>query len=511
MAVAELVRSAAHAVAALFSSPKHEAYDANEEFDSPPIRARYDAAQTTDEYKNYWAATDALSADAGNSKSVRQKLVQRSRYEIDNNAYVDSMAQTHANYVNGIAGPSLRMQTASKPFNQMVEREFKKWCKAIKLRRKLWAMSHAKVSDGETFGMLRSNPNVKHPVKLDLVVLETEQCTTPFLPYGEAGYIDGVKFDEYGDPQWYDILPFHPGSEWYHSQWQADAVPARFILHWFAMRRGGQHRGVPEFKSSLNVGASSRRWREATLAASETAAQIAVLLTTNMPPNEEADQVAPFSSVEFRKRMMTTAPMGWQAGQMKAEHPNATYEAFHRAQVSEQGRSKNMPHNLAAGDSSNHNFASGKLDFTPYYMQTGVEREDANDMLLDPLFELWFEEAALRFGWVQIPGQTPDHTWDWPANPVADEQAKASANETRLKTAQVTISQLYSEDGEDFEDVLPVMASDYGVSEDEMRVIIRTSIFNDKGALASMEQAKNAAESLANQPSKDTQGAVTSA
>ncbi len=475
-----------------------------------PIHARYDSAQNTDEFKNYWANADVLSSDAANSKGVRSKLVSRSRYEVDNNGYTDGMVQTHANYLVGF-GPKLRMKTRVKGFNQMVEAEWQRWAKAVKLRRKLWAMAHAKVQDGEGFAQLTSNPNVKHPVKLDLVLLETEQCTTPYLPYGEKGYIDGIRFDQYGDPLWYDILPYHPGGDWYHVQLQADPIPAKYILHWFALRRAGQHRGVPEFKSSMNVGASSRRWREATVAAAEAAADIAVLLKTNMPANDEADAVAPFSSVEFRKRMMTSLPMGWDAGQMKSEHPNATYEAFHRAQVSEQGRPKVMPHNLAAGDSSNHNFASGKLDFTPYYKQCDTEREDANDTTLTPLFETWYEEAALRFGWIQIPGQTPDHGWDWPAYPVADEEAKANANKTKLSTGQMTLSTLFSEDGEDLDDQLPQMAADYGLSESEMRATLRNAIFNDKGALASMAQAENASASMDNQPAKDTQGAVASA
>lgn len=162
---------------------------------------------------------------------------------------------------------------------------------------------------------------------------------------------------------------------------------------------------------------------------------------------------------------------------MKAEHPNATYEAFHRAQISEQGRSKNMPHNLAAGDSSNHNFASGKLDFTPYYMQIDVERADGNDLVLDPLFELWFEEAALRFGWVQIEGRVPAHTWDWPSHPVADEKAKAAANETKLRSGQVTRTALYAEDGKDLEDELAVMAKENGITVDEMRAVLLRQTF----------------------------------
>lgn len=460
--------------------------------DATPIRATYDAAQTTDDHKNYWAAADSYDADAANSIQVRKTLRNRSRYEVGNNSYVDGMAQTHANYVVGV-GPTLRMLTRSTGFNSMVELEFSRWARAIMLRRKLWTMAHAKLSDGESFAIAKSNPGVRHQVKLDIGLIEAEQCTTPHLPYGTEGYIDGIRFDSFGNPEWYDILPYHPGGLFYAMNPEPDPVPASYVMHWYALRRPGQHRGLPELTSSLNVGAGSRRWRESTQAAAETAADIAVLLETQMSPDNGADIASPFSTIEFQKRMMTALPMGWHGGQMKAEHPNATYEAFHRAQVSEQGRSKNMPHNLAAGDSSDHNFASGKLDFQPYYMQVDGERLDGDDLVLDPLFRLWFEEAALRFGWVNVDGQTPAHTWDWPSHPVADEKAKASANEIRLRTGQATLSTVYSEDGRDLDDQVPVMAKDYGIDEAKMREILRNSIFNDKGALASMAQATEAA------------------
>jgi capsid protein len=189
--------------------------------------------------------------------------------------------------------------------------------------------------------------------------------------------------------------------------------------------------------------------------------------------------------------MMTALPMGWDASQMKSEHPNATYESFHRAQVSEGGRPKCMPHNLSGGDSSDHNFASGKLDFTPYYIELDVEREDGNDLVLEPLFEQWFDEAALRYGWNQIPDLYPPHEFDWPAHPVADEEAKANANEKKLKTGQMTLTRMYSELGDDFDDVLPEMAEDYGVSQDEMRKILLNATFNATGSQASMAQVEN--------------------
>ncbi|MEX0715974.1 MAG: phage portal protein, partial [Planctomycetaceae bacterium] len=305
----------------IISQPKsrHELADAL----PARLRAGFDAARDTDEFKNYWANADALDADSAHSKSVRDKLIRRSRYEVANNGYADGMVQTHANFLVG-RGPSLQMKTRSRAFNEMVETTWRAWGRAVRLRRKLWCLAHAKVQDGEAFAIIRENRGVRHDVQLDLVLIEAEQCTTPFLPFGAPGRIDGIEFDAWGNPVLYDILPQHPGGAWGYSYTFAkpERVAARWVLHWFHLRRPGQHRAIPEFCSTLNCGAAARRWREATIAAAETAAEFSALLKTTLIPDSEADPVAPMSAMEFQKRMVVALPMGWEAQQMKGEHPS---------------------------------------------------------------------------------------------------------------------------------------------------------------------------------------------
>jgi len=467
-----------------------------------PLRLRrrmegtYDAAREITDHSNYWSNADRLDADSANSRAVREKLVARSRYEVANNGYVDGMTQTHANFLVGI-GPSLRMQSGSEGFNQAVEVTFWRWMKATHFRRKLWLLAHAKLQDGEGIAVLRSNPAVRHPVQLDILPVETELCQTPMLPYGEFGYIDGIKFDEFGNPLWYDILTRHPGGQW-AVEARPQRIPAQFILHWLQIRRPGQHRGVPELRSTLNAGASSRRWREATVGAAETAADISLWLETQAPPDDGPDSVAPFSTIEFEKRMAVMAPMGWQASQMRAEHPNAQYEAFLRAQISEQGRPKCMPYNMAAADSSTHNYASGRLDFLPYFLALDVEREDGNDSVLDPLFRAWWPEAVRQYGWNADIENPPDHAWDWPKHPVPDVRGEAGANEVKLKTGQTTLHAIYTEAGLDWEDEVQQMAEDFGVSvEDIRRRLLDSLIPEAKAAPTPTKQTDAAAQAAA--------------
>jgi hypothetical protein len=157
------------------------------------IAATYDAARDSDDFRRYWAHADGLDPDSANSRSVRSKLVNRSRYEVANNGFADGMTQTYANYLVG-KGPALRIQELDADFARRIEAVWYRWSKQILLRRKLWCMAHAKVQDGEPFGIVRSNLAIRHPVKLDLVLIETEQCQTPNLPFQVPGYIDGIKF-----------------------------------------------------------------------------------------------------------------------------------------------------------------------------------------------------------------------------------------------------------------------------------------------------------------------------
>jgi capsid protein len=225
--------------------------------------------------------------------------------------------------------------------------------------------------------------------------------------------------------------------------------------------------------STLNLGAGARRWRDANLTAAERAALLTLMMKTQMTP-EEADQVAPFSTMDIEKGLMSFLPAGWEMQQAEGKFPTATYESFHKSLLNEQARPKNMPYNKAACDSSSYNYASGRLDHQTYYAALDVEREDCNDCVLDPLFDVWFELAILRFGWL---GGDPSaigpaarvHLWDWPKHRVADVEAEANANKTRLTSGQTFLHSLFSDAGLDFEDETQKAAESFGIPVEELK------------------------------------------
>lgn len=465
------------------------------------IRGSYDASRTSDEYKNIWANADCYDADSAHSRAVRETLVKRSRYEINNNGFADGIAQTYATDIIGV-GPTLRMQTSSTGFNQMVELQWTLWCKAVQFRRKLWCQAHAKHSDGESIAVLRKNPRIKHTIPLDIVLYETEQCQTPAIAFNDTNQIDGIRLDQYGTPIAYDILRYHPGAtnaDGFNTE--PDTIAAERVLHWFKLRRPGQHRAVPECASTLNLGGAARRWREDNLAAADMAADYSLIVKTQTNP-DDIDPVAPFSTMDVAKRQMAFLPMGWDANQLKAEFPTATFEAFHKSLINEQARPKSMPYNKAACDSSSYNYASGRLDHQTYYASLDVDREDCNDLVLDKVFALWFDYAILLFGWL---GGDPEavsllaklHSWDWPKHRVADVEAEANANDTKLKSGQIFIHRMYSDAGLDFEDEIQQAAQSFGVTVDEMRTRLFDIVLPGASAAAPAQPQQQVEDAVA--------------
>jgi capsid protein len=246
------------------------------------------------------------------------------------------------------------------------------------------------------------------------------------------------------------------------------------------MERPGQHRGVPAFKSTLGLGSVHRRWREAVVASAETIADISLIAQTQGAPDDGPDEFAPFGAIEWQKRMMMMLPMGWNVMQPQGSQPPANYEMYMKSHIQELARPRAMPYNLAAADNSGNSFASGKLDLFPYYMVVDdSDREDCNDLVLDKVFAIWWQEYVLVKQTQQQmldadPLEPPDHAWDWPRNPIADEASEVRTNAEKLRTGQAAPSDIAHDNGQSFEDVLRRMARDWGKTTDEVREALFT-------------------------------------
>jgi len=433
------------------------------------IRARYDAALTSDNNRRHWANADGLSANTANSPEVRRILRNRTRYEVANNSYARGIVLTLANDCIG-TGPRLQMLSNDAEANRQVEKAFAEWVIGIRLAEKLRTLRMAKAEDGEGFGLLLSNPALHTPVKLDLRLIEADQIATPFLQALSQNGLDGIVFDSFGNPTEYHVLKNHPGDRLQGFTLDFDRYPANAVIHYFRTDRPGQARGVPELTAALPLFALLREYTLATLDAAKAAAYVAGVLYTDAPPNGETADVEPMDSIELERNTLLTMPGGWKMGQVHAEQPASTYTEFKHEILNEIARCLNMPFNVAAGNSSGYNYASGRLDHQVYFKCIRVEQSHLNRGVLDPLLAAWATEAVLIEGLLpqsmRMKSADWSHQWFWDGHEHVDPQKEANAQATRLQNHTTTLAEEYAKKGRDWESELRQRAKEMALMEE---------------------------------------------
>ena len=436
------------------------------------IRARYDAAQHSDNSRRHWAMADGLSAQAANSPDVRRILRNRSRYEVANNSYAKGIVLTLANDVIG-TGPRLQMLGPNSTDNRLLEREFGRWAAAVGLADKLRTLRLARAQDGEAFAILVDNPSLSStgsPVSLDLRLVEAEQVAQPTVRPSEPSESDGIVFDRFGNPSVYYVLREHPGALAATFGQQADRLPAEAVLHDFRSERPGQIRGIPEITPALPLFAMLRDYSLATLDAAKAAAYFAGILYTDAPAGGESEAVEPMDAVELERNTLVTMPGGWKLSQLRAEHPSATYAEFKREVLNEIARCLNMPFNIAAGNSSGYNYASGRLDHQTYFKSVRVDQSHIERTILDRIFAAWVREAVLIEGYLpqRLRLTTTDwsHQWFWDGNEHVDPAKEANAQATRLANHTTTLADEYAKRGQDWETQLRQRAKERALMEE---------------------------------------------
>lgn len=438
-----------------------------------PVRASYDAASRSPESTRHWRGADMLSADAALAPDVRKLIISRARYEAANNGYVSGILNTIADDAIG-TGARLQLsisETETQEWGEDVEaalarreKRWRQWCKTIGLGQKLTIARRTKAQDGEVFLCKVYNPKVRNAAKLDIVLYESEQVGSSLLAinpeYHSTGVpkeIDGILYDEYGNERAYRFWKLHPGAmgTLVNAEQDSQIVDAGAVIHYANIMRPGQHRGIPEIASTLPIFNDLRRFTNAVLSAAETAAEISFVLSTDKPAvDENGDsnpvQLDPGAIVEFCRNSGVALPEGWKATQFQAEQPTSNHAEFVRTKIREASRSLSMPLNVALGDSSGYNYASGRLDHQVYFRVIRKERTLIEDKILDNLLEAW-EEWDKIYNPADYPaGIEIEHEWMWDGFAHVDPAKEAGAQQVRLASKTTTLAEECGADGKDW-------------------------------------------------------------
>lgn len=458
------------------------------------VRARYDAAQTTDENTRHWANADYLGPNSELNPNVRRTLRARARYECANNSYAAGMLRTLANDLVG-TGPSLQITAADIPTSVAEEAEeiFWEYCLSISLPHKLRLMRQAKARDGESFGILATNPRPRSEISLDLQVIEADLVSSPSLAADINTLTDGVIVDDFGNVIGYTVLREHPGEPInFGVGLEYETLAAASVIHLSHQERPEQYRGVPEVTPSLPLFAQLRRYTLAVIRCAESAALPSWIIQSKINPTELLES-EPFDTVETERGMGMTLPAGWEMNQLRAEQPTSTYPQFKREILSEIARCLGIPYNVAAGDSSSYNYSSGRLDHRTYYKAMRVERAGFERTCLDVLLRAWWSEA------VQIPGYLPSglsrlrvpprHTWRWDGEEHVDPTKEADAAGTRLKLGLTSFGDEVARLGADVTVIHQKNAAALGMSLADYRKLVAQSVYGSLPVQAAAQPA----------------------
>lgn len=418
---------------------------------TPSTRARFDAAVTNDDNRKHWGAASGLSADAEANPYERKILRDRARYEIANNCYAKGMIHTLAHDIIG-TGPRLQMLSSNDALNREIEEGWERWSEAVGLPEKLMLMRVDRAQSGENFAIIANNPGINCEIKLDITPIEADMvCSDLLSNFTSEDEVDGIRYDKYGNPVEYRVLRRHPGeiSMFKFRDDDFRRINARDMIHYFRQERPGQHRGIPEITPALPLFALLRRFTLAVLAAAETAAEISGVIYTDTPADAEPAEVEPLDTVEITRKMLMTMPEGWKIMQMKAEQPVTTYGDFKREILNEAARCIHMPFNIAAGNSSSYNYASGRLDHQTYHKNIRVDQHFTEHVVVNRILHAWLQEFAILrgFGIRSI----PPHAWFWDGSEHVDPKKEADAQDIKLKNHSTNHSIEYARQGRDWE------------------------------------------------------------
>ncbi len=435
------------------------------------MRASIEAGRVDNDGLRSWPNADSLGPNAALDPGTLQRLRDRGRYETTNNSYCRGLVRSLSYDLVGMGPrPQLSIPGDDGSLAKIVERKYAKWARATQIGLKYRIMEKSVSREGNSFGLLDTDPDILDPVKLDLRLVEDEQCATPWGLSSNANVINGIELNERGKPVRYWFLRNHPGENTYFSS-KTDffSVPANRVIHWRDIERAGQVRGMPRIVAGLPTFGKTRRYAEATISAAEFAASICGFLKSTLPTSNglsvPVSAMDPFTVI---KELLLTLPMGWDAQQMKAEQPTTTYPEFMREKLGEAGRGTGAPLNITSGNSSGYNFSSGRLDHLPYHRGLTIDRDDFRNIAVDPMFRAWHAEA------VMIPGHLPDGlpdieewTWSWHYDGFdsIDQNKDATADDTRLKNGTTTYAEIFSAYGQNWQEEFEQMAREKALAE----------------------------------------------
>lgn len=462
-------------------------------------RRVYHLAAATDRHtEKTWMPAVTTDADTAILPEI-DRLRSRSAYEAANNPSAAGMIRTYANDCIG-TGPRPQVISNVDEFNEDLESEFLIWSgdghsleppscdyhtdrvlsEMLRLAVKMLIVK------GEVF-VQRAYDTTTSGLQLRLIIIPPEMIATPFGIFDgiqKNGHVikGGIEYDADGKILAYHKLNEHPGDGLIGVGSLASVpIPAQDITHLVVQDDEGQSRGRPWLAPSLLILSSLREYVQYVMGSAKFAAGISGVLESADPlsgENPRSDEE--FDTVEVERNMLLTLPAGYTMNQFQPAQPTTNYPDFRKGSVGDAARPICMSRNVATADSSDHNYASGRLDNQFYHKELKIVRDWIAKRCLRPIMRSFaFEAAGLRMlrGLARLKWRRLQVTWMWPGFEHVDPQKEANATDTKLANHTTTLADWYAQEGKDWQsqlhqraielETIKTLEAEYGVSFNE--------------------------------------------
>lgn len=434
--------------------PKLERKQAN-------IQAGYDVLQKEHDSDHWKYATNKASS-ALDTYAVRRGITRLARSEFRNNPHLKGLVLKMAHEVIG-TGPTLEIipdnvTKESTTAANNLEAFWTKHATEIKFTKKLRLAEVEKRVGGEVFNVFRHNPKIK-TLPIDFEVYEGEQFHTPGFAYqelyGASEYppIDGIRLDDWGNVSEYHRLRQHPDGIYSHANsWtDVDHVDESVCVHEYRKERPSQYRGISECLAPLHIYALIRKFIESKVGQEELRAKMLGVIQSKWV--ECADIGDDPIEMMIGDGQFLTMPDGWEAEMFRFDATGQGVTEFMRVALSWATQAFLVPWNVAASDSSDSNFASGRLDQLLWNRVVEDRRSDIEKEKVNRYFEFFLEFAMLAD---KIPeGLGPfTYKWHWPEREPIDKKSQSQADANYVKAGIFDVDEFAQRKGKNAIDLI---------------------------------------------------------
>jgi lambda family phage portal protein len=390
----------------------------------------------------------------------RYSLIRAARDLADNFPPVRSLLLKFATYVSGRIGYQAR--TGDKEIDTAIEAYWEKWCNECDFLGRhnfttlLQLAVMAILRDGDCgFIIVRDGKNLK------LQSVEADRIGSPYDRTDTDKYIGGINIDDYGRPTSYTIFQRTINNQYINPT----DIPAKEFIHIFDSARLDEYRGRSSFATALNATRDLQEAIKAEVMAIKYASYQSGIITTETGAADPSDyfsratndqgQITRLQSIDPASVNYLSA--GEKMEMFKSDRPTGAFGEFIRLIQAHVCMAVGLPYGFAfdadkSGPMARMDAAMAERTFLRWrgLLESQFLNKIKNIILLD---------AASR-GLIPDSEYLLDGRWCWPAKVSIDYGREATADIALWKAGLKTASQIYGDNGEDYEESLRVRAKE---------------------------------------------------